>query len=155
MLELIGELLFWREDYKFSKRKKARRVHEKENKLPKTFMIHPVWKLLGIILIVGFIGKLLISYFYVSDYGNRKTTQNIEKIEMILAQEKSALGIYPEKLNSIKRNNPLRKNITTDYWQNEFYYQQLDSGQAYLLISKGNDGILKTKDDLKGMYKFK
>jgi len=35
ILDLLGELLFWREDYKFYKRKKERRKLEKENNLPK------------------------------------------------------------------------------------------------------------------------
>ncbi len=148
---LIGELLFWREDYKFSKRKKARREFEKENNLPKKIMIHPVWKLFGIILIIAFVAKLVIGYFFFSDYGTKKTNEKIAEIELILTEEKKSLGIYPEKLNTIIRNNPLRKNITSDYWNNEFFYEQKENGLDYILISKGKDGILKTKDDINGM----
>ncbi len=145
---ITGELLFWREDYKFSKRKKARREFEKENNLSKKLMIHPVWKLLGIFVLFGLIVKLVIGYFHFSDYGGKKTTEKIAEIELILEKEKSSLGIYPEKLNTIIRNNPLRKEITLDYWNNEFFYEPSENGLAYILISKGKDGILKTEDDI-------
>ncbi|SFZ95292.1 hypothetical protein SAMN05428642_1243 [Flaviramulus basaltis] len=151
MLDIIGELLFWREDYKFSKQKKARRKFEKENNLPKKFMIHPVWKLFGFFLIFAFISKLVIGHLYFSDFGTKKTAEKMTEIELILEKEKSSLGIYPEKLNTIIRNNPLRKNITSDYWNNEFFYEQNENGNSYVLISKGKDGILKTEDDINGI----
>ncbi|WP_452227597.1 hypothetical protein [Lacinutrix sp. MEBiC02404] len=150
MLDIIGELLFWREDYKFAKRKKARREFEKENNLPKKLMIHPVWKLFGIFIVFVLIAKLVIGHFFFSDYGTKKTTEKIAEIELILENENSSLGIYPEKLNIIIRNNPLRKNIITDYWNNEFFYEQIENGLGYILISKGKDGILKTEDDING-----
>ena len=151
MLDIIGELLFWREDYKFAKRKKARREFEKENNLPKKLMIHPVWKLFGIFMIFVLIAKLVIGHFYFSDYGAKKTVEKMTEIERILEKEKSSFGIYPEKLNTIIRNNPLRKNITSDYWNNEFFYEQNENGISYVLISKGKDGILKTEDDINGI----
>ena len=69
MLNIIGELLFWREDYKFYKRKKVRREFEAENNLPKKLMIHPVWKLLGIFIGFVLISKIIITYFFFSDFG--------------------------------------------------------------------------------------
>ena len=150
MLDIIGEILFWREDYKFAKRKKARREFEKENNLPKKLMIHPVWKLFGIFIVFVLIAKLVIGHFFFSDYRTKKTTEKIAEIELILENENSSLGIYPEKLNIIIRNNPLRKNIITDYWNNEFFYEQIENGLGYILISKGKDGILKTEDDING-----
>ena len=128
MLDIIGELLFWREDYKFSKRKKARREFEKENNLPQKLMIHPVWKLFGFFMIFVFIAQLFIVHFFFSDYGTKKTAEKITEIELILENERNSIGIYPEKLKTIIRNNPLRKNITSDYWNNEFFYEQSENG---------------------------
>lgn len=150
MLDSIGDLLFWREDYKFSKRKKARRAFEKENNLPKKLMLHPVWKLLGILFIFAFISRLVIGYFFFSDRGTKLTTQKLAEIELILENEKNAFGIYPEKLNVIIRNNPFRENLITDFWNNEFFYEQTENGYSYILISKGKDGILNTDDDING-----
>lgn len=148
MLDLIGELLFWREDYKFSKRKKARRKYEREHNLPKKLMIHPVWKLLGILLFFGLTLKILVGYLFFSDYGTKITKEKIAEIELILEKEKKIIGIYPDKLDGIIRNNPFRKEITKDYWNNDFYYKQKENGLSYILISKGKDGKLKTEDDI-------
>ena len=148
---IIGDFLFWRKDHKFRKRKKARREFEKENNLPKKLMIHPVWKLLGIFLIFFFVAKLVIGTFFFSNYGAKKTSEKINEIELILQKEKKAQGIYPEKLNTIIRNNPLRKNIILDYWNNEFFYEQKENGLSYVLFSKGKDGVVKTEDDINGI----
>ena len=148
MLDIIGELLFWREDYKFAKRKKARRKFEKENNLPKKLLIHPVLKLLGIFIIFGLVTKSMVGYFFFTGLGEEKTAEKITEIKLILEKEKNSIGIYPEKLSTIIRNNPLRKNITSDYWRNEFFYERSDNGQTFILISKGRDGILKTEDDV-------
>ena len=149
MLDLIGELLLWREDYKFSKSKKARRQFEKENNLPKKIMIHPVWKVAIILVISILLLKLVIGYVFFSDYGLKQTSEKIVEINKILEKERTDIGNYPLELKTIIRNNPLRKDITTDYWGNEFFYQLTENGESYTLISKGKDGILKTKDDIK------
>lgn len=149
MLDLIGELLLWREDYKFSKEKKSRRQFEKENNLPKKIMIHPVWKLAIILVISILLLKLVIGYVFFSDYGLKQTSEKIVEINKILEKERTDIGNSPLELKTIIRNNPLRKDITTDYWGNEFFYQLIENGETYTLISKGKDGILKTKDDIK------
>jgi len=146
---IIGEILFWFEDDKFRKRKKARRKYEKENNLPKKLMIHPAIRILGLSLAFILVVKIIIGYFYLSDYGIKETSKKIAEIQLILEDEKREIGNYPEKLNIIIRNNPLRKNLITDYWKNEFSYELSPNGLGYSLISKGMDGILNTEDDIK------
>jgi hypothetical protein len=150
MGEIIAELLLLWEDLKFWKKKKARRKFEKENNLPKKLMIRT--STLVLLIAVGFIivARILIGIFYFTDKGTGDTTEKIAKITAILNEEKRDLGIYPEELKTIVRNNPLRQNITLDYWKNEFYYEQLDNGLNYVLKSKGSDGILGTDDDISG-----
>ncbi|MEY8848598.1 hypothetical protein AB9K26_07270 [Psychroserpens sp. XS_ASV72] len=143
MLDIISELLWWHEDYKFSKRKKKRREFEKQNNLPKKLMIHPVWKLFGILFLVA----IPIIYFILPN-GNKVTLEKIAEIQMILEKEKNDLESYPANLTDIIRNNPLRKDITLDYWKNEFFYEQTENGMGFVLISKGKDGILGTDDDI-------
>ncbi|NRD23881.1 hypothetical protein HNV10_11545 [Winogradskyella litoriviva] len=149
MLNIIAELLLCREDYKFRKRKQARRQFEKENNLPKKIMIHPVWALFGIIVIIIVLLKFIIGFFFFSDVGDKKTLEKMEAIELILEKEKADIGSYPNELKTIIRNNPLRKDITIDFWGNEFFYKLKENEQDYILISKGKDGILKTEDDVK------
>ena len=150
IFNLIAELLFWREDYKFSKLKKERREFEKQNNLPKKIMIHPVWKLLGILIFVGISISFLFSFLGPNLMGEKRTKEKITRIENLLENEINSIGKYPNKLNKIIRNNPMRKNITYDYWNNEFYYKQTENGLKYTLISKGKDGILLTDDDISG-----
>jgi len=145
---IIGEVLFWIEDFRFWKKKRARRKFEKENNLPKKIMIHPAIKVLGLGLTIIFFLRIIgLSYF--SDYGKKKTSRTIAEIEFILEKEKKEIGSYPEKLSAIIRKNPLRKNLMTDYWGNNFFYEQREKGLSYFLVSKGKGGILNTKDDIK------
>ena len=150
MGEIIAELLLIWEDLKFWKKKKARRKFEEENNLPKKLMIRT--STLVLLIAIGFIivARILIGIFYFTDKGTGDTTEKIAKIAAILNQEKTDLGTYPEELKTIIRNNPLRQNITLDYWKNEFHYEQLDNGLNYVLKSKGSDGILGTDDDISG-----
>jgi len=150
MGEIIAELLLLWEDLKFWKKKKARRKFEKENNLPKKLMIRT--STLVLLIAVGFIivARILIGIFHFTDKGTGHTTEKIVKITAILNEEKRDLGIYPKELKTIVRNNPLRQNITLDYWKNDFYYEQLDNGLNYVLKSKGSDGILGTDDDISG-----
>ncbi len=149
MLDLIANLLSLKMDFDFWKKKKARRKFERENNLPKKIMIHPIWKMFGFIMIFVIITKTLIGHFFLSDYKKNKTIKKISKIELILEKQKKDIGTYPRELNTIIRNNPLRKNITKDYWNNNFYYELTENGKNYILISMGKDEIMNTKDDIK------
>ncbi|MUU78124.1 hypothetical protein [Winogradskyella endarachnes] len=149
MFDVLAELLYCREDYKYRKRLKARRKFEDENNLPRKIIIHPVWRLIFIVVLVIVMVRLIVGFIFVSDNGLKQTSKQILVINEILEKEKQAIGSYPQELKTIIRNNPLRKHITKDYWGNEFFYQQLDNGQSYILISNGKDGILKTEDDIK------
>jgi len=81
-LQIFILLLF--EDFKFWKKKKARRKYEKENNLPKKIMLHPILKLLLLGLILFFLVKLIIGFFYISDIGKNRTITKISEIENIL-----------------------------------------------------------------------
>ena len=148
MFDIIAEILYWFEDYKFWKKKKACRKFEKENNLPKKLMIHPVLKLLGIIMIFAVITRLIVGLFYFANLEKKETNKKMAQIELILEKEKNEIGNYPGKLKNIIRNNPLRKNLIKDYWENEFFYKKSANGLSYSLISKGKDGILNTEDDI-------
>lgn len=150
MLESIADFLSLYLHFKFDKDKKKRRQFEKENNLPKKFMINPlIWIVLFVVVLGSIIG-IGISVYQHYYANNKNITEKIIKIEQILEKEKESLGIYPEKLTDIIRNNPLRKNICLDIWGNEYHYELLENGKNYVLLSKGLDGILNTDDDVNG-----
>lgn len=144
----FGELFFWREDYSFSKRKKARRALEKEQNLPKKLMISPIVIVIGVLLLIVVVLKLVSSSYFNPNKGINKTSEKITKIELLLEKRKSTLGEYPIELKAITKNNPLKKRSILDYWNNKFHYKVIDKDSSYILISKGKDGILNTEDDI-------
>ncbi len=150
--EVITDLLLCFEDIKFWFKKRKRRKYERENDLPKKLMLYPsqiiYLKVVGISGVIVFFISVFWILFY-PDIGEKKTSNKINEIAIILEKEKKDIGNYPLYLKEIIRNNPLRKNITKDYWKREFYYESLNNGRNYTLLSLGKDGKFKTEDDIK------
>lgn len=146
ILEIIIDLVFWRD-------RKKRRKFEKENNLPKKTMVNPN-TLVTIYSIVIILISVILFLMYQHYYSNVKNAnKNIIKIQELVIENKEQDGTYPEKLEDIIRNNPLRKNITVDPWGNKYYYKVSENKNTFTLISKGKDGILNTEDDIKSTNK--
>ncbi|WP_158844312.1 hypothetical protein [Algibacter sp. L1A34] len=146
----IADILLWFQDFKFWLKKRKRRKFEKEHGLPKSVMMRPSVEIrlkvfVGIIVLFSAGGLLLFSI-----RGSDDSTQNqLIEITGILKQEKEDIGCYPEKLNVIIRNNPLRKGLVLDRWKREFHYELLNNSTEFRLQSLGPDGELNTNDDIK------
>lgn len=103
-----------------------------------------------------YIATISIALFFITGYsiyriiiGSKKEAmEKIHTVENALNKEKESFGKYSEKLNSIIRNNPLKKDIILDYWGNEYFYRTSNNATSYQLISKGKDGLLNTDDDI-------
>lgn len=149
ILNIIGEFLLWFNDDSYKSKKKKRRTYAKKNSSSNKELIPPIIKVLLVLIILIFISYFLIKHFYLNDLGENKTKKKIVEIERILKNEKNKVGKYPEKLELIIRNNPLRKNLIYDFWKNKFHYTQMENGNSYQLFSLGKDGIINTPDDIK------
>ena len=147
-VDLIRELLEWYLDIKFWFKKRKRRKFEKENNLPKKLMVYPSTKIYLAVIVLGFICIAVFMFFIYPGIKEAKTRVKLTKISEILEKEKDVLGAYPKDLKMIIRNNPLRKNITKDYWNNKFLYKLSRDGKSYILFSLGKDGIPNTYDDI-------
>jgi Na+/melibiose symporter-like transporter len=141
-LELYLDIVFWMKH-------KKRRKYEKENNLPKSIVWHPITKPLFIFLILFIISFSIFSIFSLRNTSEEKTKEKMIRISEILKLEKKQLNKYPKELNHIIRNNPLRKNITLDYWNTEFVYILSKNSLNYTIFSLGKDKVLHTSDDLK------
>ena len=140
-LEIFLEIKFW---VKHGKQRK----YEKENNLPKSIVWAPYTKqFLIIFLIIMPIFSLSVLFISVGK-NQEKTEKKMEEVSTLLEAEKKQFGIYPSKLNTIIRNNPLRKDLALDNWKNPFVYTISEDGKNYQLISKGGDRKLNTKDDI-------
>ncbi|WP_299124026.1 type II secretion system protein GspG [uncultured Winogradskyella sp.] len=145
--EIVAELLGWYLDIKFWFKKRKRRKFEKENNLPKRLMIYPSDKIY--IALVGICSISIFMYilFIYPDVKEKRTREKLAEIVQILEKEKQVLGVYPNELNAIIRNNPLRQGLTEDYWNNKIYYKLTNEG-SYMLFSLGKDGTPNTDDDI-------
>jgi hypothetical protein len=95
---------------------------------------------------------ILISLFFYFTVSYRKasdTKEDCEKITIALNSYKKDLSNYPLSLDSLIGNNPLRKEWKKDRWNNDYYYKTINNGKNFVLISKGNDQKLFTKDDIR------
>ncbi|KGL62723.1 type II secretion system protein GspG [Polaribacter sp. Hel1_85] len=142
ILEIVLEIKYW---IKHGKQRK----YEKENNLPKSIVWAPYTKQFFILFLI-FIPVCFLFIFLTSIGKNENDTEErIIKISKLLEEEKNKFGKYPSELKTIIRNNPLRKNITLDYWKNEFVYLLSKDSLNYTIISLGSDQKLNTADDLK------
>lgn len=148
LAELLADLLLWFEDIKFWFKKRKRRKFEKEHGLPKKFMLYPSQKIFLVVFPV-FILLGVLSIVALTDSNQDSTQKRITELTKILEGEKEDIGHYPDKLSDVVRNNPLRRNVIFDSWNQEFYYESLNNGTAFKLQSKGSDGMLDTNDDIK------
>ena len=147
--EIVAELLEWYVDIKFWFKKRKRRKFEKENNLPKRIMIYPTDKIYIVFLIMGFMSVVIFMFFVYPNLKENRTKEKLSEIVQILEKDKNVLGTYPESLNAIIRNNPLRQSLTKDAWENDIYYLLSMDGSTYTLYSLGKDGVLNTDDDIK------
>jgi general secretion pathway protein G len=127
---------------------KKRRRFEKENNLPKSFVWHPMTMPLLLFFTIFTVSFSIVSYSYLKDKSIIKTDEKLDLIITILESEKRQSGYYPKELKSIIRNNPLRKNIILDGWNNEFVYTLSKDSLNYTLISFGKDRKPSTSDDI-------
>ena len=148
MLEILDFFLEIYLDIKHLIKYRKQRKHEKENKLPKRIVWYPYSKQFFILSLI-FIPIFYLFIFFTSTGKNEANTKKIMiTISKLLEAEKKQFGKYPPELKNIIRNNPLRRNLETDYWKTHFVYSISNNGKNYQLISLGRDRKLGTKDDI-------
>lgn len=141
ILDFFLEIQYW---LKIKKRRKF----EKENNLPKSFVWPPYTKQFLILFAIFIIATFAFSFFRYTNEYEEKTKRKLDKISEFLDDEKKQFGYYPKNLKTIIRNNPLRKNITLDYYKNEFVYNRSKDSLNYKLTALGKDQKINTSDDL-------
>ena len=149
---LMAEWLFIFEDFKFWRKKKKRQKGDGKKKFSIKRVLYLSQKILiGAILIILFF-YVIRGVFFLSGIAKKQTAKKLSEVSFLLEHEKETTGQYPEHLESIIRNNPLLKNVHKDYWGQTFFYERHESGDCYILISLGKDGILNTADDIKSEF---
>ncbi|WP_204345605.1 type II secretion system protein GspG [Psychroserpens algicola] len=146
--ELLAEILLIYLDIKFWFKKRKQRRYEKANRLPQKSMLYPSDKIGIALFVISLSIAILFGVFIYPSIKISRTEDKLLEIANLLEKEKRDIGVYPLVLETIIRNNPLRKDITKDAWGQEFRYQLSEDSTAYLLFSVGKDRTPKTKDDI-------
>jgi type II secretion system (T2SS) protein G len=76
------------------------------------------------------------------------TISEMNEISGALKNYKSEIGEYPENLNELIGNRPLKKTWSKDAWGIEYNYSKIENGTKYKLISFGIDNKSGTENDL-------
>jgi len=148
MSDLISFFLDCYLDIKYLIKYRKQRKHEKENNLPKKIVWYPYSKQFFILFLI-FIPVCFLFFLFTSLGKNEEKTEKIiENVSNLLEEEKKQFGKYPSELKTIIRNNPLRKGLELDSWKTPFVYSVSENGINYILVSKGGDRKLNTKDDI-------
>ncbi|WP_442264889.1 hypothetical protein ACSIGC_11100 [Tenacibaculum sp. ZS6-P6] len=124
IIEIFGSIALDIQEFLFRRKREKRRAYEKANNLPPRKMRSP-YERVGILLgvFMGVIIVLKIISFFSGNSLNESVTKNkVVEIKALLEKEKEVFGKYPEKLNIIKRNNPLRNDLLVDAWGTTFTY---------------------------------
>ncbi|MFT7899880.1 hypothetical protein VBY74_07840 [Tenacibaculum ascidiaceicola] len=151
MIDLIGcisEIILEIQQFLFRKKRRKQRAYEKSHNLPKKRMISPYQRFSIALLITVTVITSLFFLFTSSSSSKNHDLEKIQQISLLLEQEKSTFGTYPDKLQGITRNNPLYQDLLIDSWNTPFYYKKIDEN-TFILISLGKDKTLHTKDDVK------
>jgi len=90
-----------------------------------------------------------ITFLGSSAFSGRETEKKCMHVVEYLNKYKSHSKNFPADLEQMTGNSPERREWIKDGWGNPLLYSVTDSGNNFLLISKGKDGKENTKDDLK------
>ena len=148
ILECFVDIYLFFIDFKFWKKKKAQRKYEKEQGLPKQRMVYPSSKIYLRVLFLLVVLTFPVCFLLFINKDQNVMNKQMTQIHELLKAEKKQFSTYPKQLNTIIRNNPLRKGLELDSWKTAFVYTISEDGKNYQLISLGGDGKLGTKDDI-------
>lgn len=150
---ILAELLLIFEDFKFWLKRRKQRNYERKHGVTRTIVLYPSQKTYIIVLLIALPLFVISGAFFLSGNVEKQNAKKLSEVASLLKHEKETSGHYPEQLETIVRNNPLLKNVHTDYWGREFFYERHSSGESYILCSLGKDGKLNTADDIKIEFK--
>jgi hypothetical protein len=92
----------------------------------------------------------LSGYWLINPYVKKnKTKKEIKEIATAVEQYYLVNKTYPENLNTLILNRPLRKEWVYDAWHHMYIYSVSHNQEGFLIASSGKDGKPGTKDDIK------
>ena len=148
LIDILIDIGLISADYrKYRKVKKKNKELEKKG-IKKKYVLYPSAKFTLIFL--GIVLPVWIGFIFLR---SKNIKINVTKSEMTEISEslksyRSETGVFPENLNDLIGNRPLRKTWTKDAWGIDYNYYKSEDGTGFKLTSSGKDKKLGTKDDL-------
>ncbi|MCG1037079.1 type II secretion system protein GspG [Polaribacter sp. DS7-9] len=101
------------------------------------------------VLVVGSISAFLFFSYQRTSIFPEKTKNEIVEITERMEKWNEKFGKYPNELNELIGNNPMRQEWKKDSWNRPYKYYVTENGKSFLIVSAGSDGKFETEDDIK------
>ncbi len=129
--------------------KKERRAGAKKSSSGKSYLSLKIMIILLLIIGIG------LTYIYIRFKGANlpeKTKTEMQEISNSLNKWRTEYGSFPENLDKLTLGRPMRNQWINDSWNKPYKYAVGDSGNSFIILSAGADGIFNNQDDLKIKY---
>lgn len=130
-------------------------ILNKEGATPAYTRKDAVWAIIILVVIVPvFIiitgtGLLAVGNWYSEKYVlPEQAGREGQDIVAAMLEFKASHGHLPDQIVDLTNGYPLRSGWLKDSWGEAYYYEKVNDGAGYRLISKGPDRKIDTKDDL-------
>jgi general secretion pathway protein G len=101
----------------------------------KKLFLYPLIAIIGI-AIIAIAGEFILSDYF----KGRSTKKEMTEIADAISKYRYHQNKFPQDLQQIIGNNPLRKEWISDQWEKPYKYSVSPDGQNFLLVSQRNNG---------------
>ena len=145
--ELLVDIGLIRKDIKANKEVKKKNLENSESRTKVKYVLFPSFKVYGIVSIILF--ALITALVLIKQAkAPSRAQEDLDEIYAAILTYQSDTGEYPESIEKLIGNRPLRKDWETDFWGHPYRYEIIVSTNVFILVSAGKDGIMDTDDDL-------
>ncbi|MEM9075961.1 MAG: type II secretion system protein GspG [Bacteroidota bacterium] len=149
ILSTLAEFRLIREDYKHFKRISKKEKEDGIKRPLQKIFLQPSLIVVAATLVLVFIGGFLFFSYQSFSVYPRKTQKEIIEITNRIVDWNEKYGEFPQDLNDLIGNNPMRQEWKKDSWDRPYQYYRTESGKGFLIVSAGLDGKFDTEDDIK------
>lgn len=113
-----------------------------------TSALLPFLKLVLLLVAGSLIVLVVFSLLTETYFKERNTTQQLEKLSALVVKHQQTKRVLPLSLEEVIANDPLKRNLTVDSWDNVVRYRPNLTAHRFTLSSAGKDQKLNTSDDV-------
>jgi len=148
VLELLVDFGLLRKDFRHHKKITKKEKEDGRQRPFQKYFLKPSVLVFFAVLFVMSIGAVLFFTYQRTAIFPEKTKKELSEIANWTEKWKETYGHYPESLEELIENNPVRAHWKTDAWNRPYKYAKTANGKGFLLISAGLDGQFETEDDI-------